>query len=73
MKSRYHKRLFAWLTTNVMTENDYLTAWGLYAFAALGCLWVWFKLTGWMWRWLREPLRVLGAVLLFSPTIIVPV
>ncbi|MDY7563850.1 MFS transporter [Pseudomonas sp. RTC3] len=56
-----------------MTENDYLTAWGLYAFAALGCLWVWFKLTGWMWRWLREPLRVLGAVLLFSPTIIDPV
>jgi hypothetical protein len=73
VKSRYHKRLFAWLTTNVMTENDYLTAWGLYAFAALGCLWVCFKLTGWMWRWLREPLRVLGAVLLFSPTIIDPV
>lgn len=72
-KSRYHKRLFAWLTMNVMTENDYLTAWGLYAFAALGCLWVWFKLTGWMWRWLREPLRVLVAVLLFSPTIIDPV
>lgn len=56
-----------------MTENDYLLAWGLYAFAALGCLLVAFKLTGWMWRWLREPLRVLVAVLLFSPTIIDPV
>lgn len=56
-----------------MTENDYLLAWGLYAFAALGCLLVGFKLTGWMWRWLREPLRVLAAVLLFSPTIIDPV
>jgi hypothetical protein len=56
-----------------MNENDYLIAWGIYAFAALGCLWVAFKLTGWMWRWLREPLRVLVAVLLFSPTIIDPV
>lgn len=56
-----------------MTDNDYLIAWGLYAFAALGCLLVWFKLTGWMWRYLREPLRVIGAVLLFCPTIIDPV
>lgn len=56
-----------------MTENDYLIAWGLYAFAALGCLLVWMRLTRWMWRWLREPLRVLVAVLLFSPTIIDPV
>lgn len=53
-----------------MTENDYLTAWGLYAVAALGCLLVWFKLTGWMWRYLREPLWVLAAVLLFTPTLV---
>lgn len=56
-----------------MTENDYLLAWGLYALAALGCLLVGFRLTGWMWRWLREPLRVIIAVLLFTPTIIDPV
>ncbi len=56
-----------------MTENDYLIAWGLYAFAALGCLLVWMRLTRWMWRWLREPLRLAMAVLLFSPTIIDPV
>ncbi|TDF77664.1 MFS transporter [Pseudomonas sp. H9] len=56
-----------------MTENDYLLAWGLYALAALGCLAVGFRLTRWMWRWLREPLRVLMAVLLFTPTIIDPV
>ena len=56
-----------------MTENDYLIAWGLYAFAALGCLLVWCRLTRFMWRWLREPLRVLMAVLLFSPTIVDPV
>ncbi len=55
-----------------MTENDYLLAWGLYAFAALGCLLVWFRLTRWMWRWLREPLRVVVAVLLFTPTIVDP-
>ncbi|MEN5314685.1 MFS transporter [Pseudomonas koreensis] len=58
---------------DTMTENDYLIAWGLYAFAAVGCLLVWMRLTRWMWRWLREPLRVLMAVLLFSPTIIDPV
>ncbi|MBV4474985.1 MFS transporter [Pseudomonas botevensis] len=58
---------------DTMTENDYLIAWGLYAFAALGCLLVWMRMTRWMWRWLREPLRVLMAVLLFSPTIIDPV
>ncbi len=56
-----------------MTENDYLIAWGLYAFAAVGCLLVWMRMTRWMWRWLREPLRVLMVVLLFSPTIIDPV
>ncbi|MGE8499593.1 MAG: MFS transporter [Pseudomonas sp.] len=56
-----------------MIESDYLLAWSAYAVAALGCLLVWFRMTGWMWRYLREPLRVLVAVLLFSPTIIDPV
>ncbi|MGH8484348.1 MAG: MFS transporter, partial [Pseudomonas sp.] len=55
-----------------MTENDYLLAWGLYALAALGCLAVGFRLTRWMWRWLREPLRVVMAVLLLTPTIVDP-
>lgn len=53
-----------------MTENDYLLAWGAYALAALGCLLAWFWFTKWMWRYLREPLRVLVAVLLFSPTLV---
>ncbi|MBV4533463.1 MFS transporter [Pseudomonas farsensis] len=56
-----------------MTEHDYLLAWGVYAVAALGCLLVAFKFTGWMWRWLREPLRVIVAVLLLTPTIVDPV
>lgn len=56
----------------MMNENDYLLAWAAYGVAALGCLLVWLRLTSWMWRYLREPLRVLGAVLLFSPTIVDP-
>jgi hypothetical protein len=55
-----------------MTENDYLLAWSAYAVAALGCLLVWLRLTGWLWRWLREPLRLLVLVLLFTPTVVDP-
>jgi len=55
-----------------MIENDYLLAWGVYLIAALGCLLVWLRMTRWLWRYLREPLRVLGAVLLFSPTVVDP-
>ena len=55
-----------------MTEQDYLLAWAVYAAAALGCLLVAWRITGWMWRWLREPLRVLVAVLLGTPTLIDP-
>jgi signal transduction histidine kinase len=55
-----------------MTENDYYIAWGLYALAALGCLLVWFRLTRWLWRWLREPLRVIGAALVCTPTVVDP-
>ncbi|MEK1904843.1 MAG: MFS transporter [Pseudomonas sp.] len=55
-----------------MTEQDYLLAWGVYAVSALGCLLVWCHMTKWMWRWLREPLRVLVAVLLLTPTIVDP-
>lgn len=55
-----------------MTEHDYLLAWGIYLIAALGCLLVGFRLTSWMWRYLREPLRVLVFILLFSPTLVDP-
>ena len=56
----------------VMNENDYQLAWSAYLIAAFGCLLVWLKLTSWMWRYLREPLRVLVLVLLFTPTIVDP-
>ena len=55
-----------------MTENDYQLAWGIYAISAVGCLLAWFYFTGWMWRYLREPLRILVAVLLFAPTVVDP-
>lgn len=55
-----------------MNEQEYLLAWGAYAVAALGCLLVWCRMTRWIWRWLREPLRLLVAVLLLTPTIIDP-
>ncbi len=55
-----------------MTEYDYQLAWGIYAVSALGCLFAWFYFTGWMWRYVREPLRILVAVLLFTPTVVDP-
>ena len=55
-----------------MFESDYSLAWALYGLAALGCLLFWFRVTRWMWRWLREPLRLIAAVLLFTPTIVDP-
>ncbi len=55
-----------------MNEHDYLLAWAAYGIAALGCLAVVFQLTGWMWRYLREPLRLVVVVLLLTPTIVDP-
>ena len=52
--------------------NDYLLAWSIYGIAALGCLLVWFRVTRPLWRWLREPLRLIVAVLLLTPTIVDP-
>ena len=57
----------------LMFDSDYSLAWAVYGLAALGCLLVWFRATRWMWRWLREPLRLIAAVLLFTPTIVDPV
>lgn len=55
-----------------MTEQDYLLAWAVYLVAALAALLVGMRITAWMWRALREPLRVLMAVLLFTPTLVDP-
>jgi len=55
-----------------MIENDYLFAWATYGIAALGCVLVWCRLTRRMWWWLRDPLRLLLAILLLTPTIVDP-
>lgn len=55
-----------------LIANEYLLAWSAYGIAALGCLLVWFRITRSMWRWLREPLRLIMAVLLLTPTIVDP-
>ena len=55
-----------------LIANEYLLAWSAYGIAALGCLLVWFRITRPMWRWLREPLRLIMAVLLLTPTIVDP-
>ncbi len=55
-----------------VAANEYLLAWSAYGVAALGCLLVWFRMTRPLWRWLREPLRLLIAVLLLTPTIVDP-
>ncbi|MCQ4287874.1 MFS transporter [Pseudomonas stutzeri] len=55
-----------------LLANEYLLAWAAYGIAAFGCLLVWFRITRSMWRWLREPLRLIVAVLLLTPTIVDP-
>ncbi len=55
-----------------MFESDYQLAWAVYLIGAVGCLAVGFRITRWMWRWLREIIRLVGAVLLFTPTLVDP-
>ncbi|MBN0210613.1 MFS transporter, partial [Pseudomonas aeruginosa] len=55
-----------------MNEQDYLIAWGAYAIAGLGLMLVFWLMTGWMWRLLREPLRLIVFILLFTPTPVDP-
>ena len=53
-----------------MSEHDYLLVWYVYlGAAALGYLAGW-QLTGWMWRGLREPIRLLALIILFVPTLV---
>lgn len=53
----------------IMFENEYQIAWGIYCAAGLLAMLVWFKMTGWMWRYLREPLWILMALIIFTPAV----
>ena len=53
----------------MFNESEYQTVWLFYLAAAAGCWLVWWKLTGLIkWWFIREPLWVAMAVLLFTPT-----
>jgi len=54
--------------TGMFNESEYQTVWLIYlAAAAVGWL-VWWKMTRWIgWWFVREPLQLLMAVLLFTP------
>lgn len=51
-----------------MSESDYQLAWMIYLAAALLCIGASFYFTRWMWRYLREPIRVVVAVVLLTPS-----
>jgi signal transduction histidine kinase len=47
---------------------DYITQWLLYAACALACFWAWEKMFFWVvQKDLKAIVRILGAVLLFTP------
>lgn len=58
----------------MFNESEYQTVWLIYlAAAAVGWL-VWWKMTRWIgWWFVREPLQLLVAVLLFTPATVEPV
>lgn len=53
----------------MFNESEYQTVWLAYLAAAAGCWLVWWKLAGLIkWWFIREPLWIVMAVLLFTPT-----
>ena len=50
------------------TGTDYLLAWCVYLLSAVALLFVVWRLTRRFWFWLRDPLRVLAAVILITPS-----
>ena len=53
----------------MFNESEYQTVWLVYLAAATGCWLVWWKLAGLIkWWFIREPLWIVMAVLLFTPT-----
>ncbi len=52
--------------------NDYTGVWLLYLLGAAGCLAVLYRITRWLWWFVREPLWLLATVVLLTPTLIDP-
>ncbi|QJD58125.1 MFS transporter [Pseudomonas sp. gcc21] len=57
----------------MLNESEYQTVWMIYL-AAAACAWlVWWQMTRWIkWWFVREPLWVIAAVLLFVPARVDP-
>jgi hypothetical protein len=51
----------------MLSNIDYLMAWSIYLLGAAALLITVWRLTSWMWGWVKDPLRVMSAVLLLTP------
>jgi hypothetical protein len=56
----------------VLTSTDYLMAWSIYLLSAAALLLTAWRITRPFWIWLKDPLRILSAVLLLMPTEVDP-
>lgn len=55
-----------------MNQQDYYILWAVYVTAAIILLFACFFFTNFLWRWLKEPIGLMVAIILFSPTLIAP-
>lgn len=55
-----------------MNQQDYFILWSIYCIAAIVLLFASFFFTNFLWRWLKEPVVLIVAVVLFSPILIDP-
>lgn len=53
-----------------MNQQDYFILWSVYCIAAFILLLASIFFTGFLWRFLKEPIVLIVAILLFSPTLI---
>lgn len=55
-----------------MNQQDYFILWSVYAVAAFVLLLASIFFTSFLWRFIKEPIVLIVAILLFSPTLINP-
>ena len=56
----------------MLTSTDYLMAWSIYLLSAAALLLTAWRITRPFWIWLKDPLRIVSAVLLLMPTEVDP-
>lgn len=56
-----------------MNQQDYFILWSVYCVAAFILLLASIFFTNFLWRFLKEPIVLVVAILLFSPTLIDPI